>query len=169
MVQSQFMMWRKVTILEINCMLFQTVLMSSLMVYKLWKMENILYVHPVKIVLLYIKDKISTIIVTEFKVFQVLLIVFLKLIKILFFQDLKMVLSEVLDSSQTKLFKLLDNIKKMITSPFNLYHFLTVEILSPQQVTTTQSNFMISVNLWKEDKMTKLNLNKKNNKVNLWI
>lgn len=110
-------------------------------------MGNILYVHPVKIVLLYIKDKISTIIVTEFKVFQVLLIVFLKLIKILFFQDLKMVLLEVLDSSQTKLFKLLDNIKKMITSPFNLYRFHTVEILSLQQVMITQSNFMISVNL----------------------
>jgi len=55
-------------------------------------MENILYVHPVKVVLLYSKDKISTIIVTEFKEFLALLIVFLKLIKTLYFQVQKMVL-----------------------------------------------------------------------------
>lgn len=92
MVQLLFMTLKKVTTLKINCMLFLTVSMSSLMVCKLWKMENILFVHPVKAALSFTRGRTSTIIVTEFKGFLVLLIVFLKLIKILYFQDQKMVL-----------------------------------------------------------------------------
>ena len=118
-------------------------------------MENILYVHQVKAVLLYSREKISIIIVIEFKEYQALLIVFLKLIKILYFQVLRMVLSEELDLNPIKLFKLSVSIKKMTISQLNHCRFLIVEILLHQQVTTTQSNFTISVSLLKEDKIKK--------------
>lgn len=140
------MMLKKVTTLRINCMLFLTVLMSSLMVCKLWKMANILFVHPVKAVLSYTRGRISTIIVTEFKEFQDLLIVFSKLIKILYFQDQKTVLWEVLDLNLIKLSKQSDSMNKTITSQLNPYHFPIVETLSLQRVMTTRSNFMTSVN-----------------------